>query len=335
MYSPTSFVIQIAPICIEVCGFNDNDSAYLNDLKRIFGQHEVGGDTKALHRVVVCASKQFEIPPEATLQWVSTCIGVAGPKPRRRPFFIRRKEVPQYSGTGDVACYKEKTHNVDYYIPENAGWRIKHIAEEHVTYVYSDGQNELSNGLPSMLIHVIGSQYGCYLLYASCIAVDGEALLFTGNSGVGKSTLCMELIRQGATYMGDDLVLVYMNGAKAMVGSLLFPVKCYADKMHTHKKTIDVASQTSQRLPLNLPLKSMFFLQRSDTHKADPHLEPVDGETVFETMLKLTNKAHINADGGHFVDTLSSICCSVPCYSLFYGDCHKITPSFFANNDRR
>lgn len=329
MCSSTSFVVQIAHLCIEICGYNDEDSACLQDLKRVFGHHEVSGDTTAVHRIVVCASTQFEITPEATLRWVSPCLGVAASMPRRRwPFFGRFKERPKYSGTCDVLCYKDLSRQVDYFVPENGEWRIKHDAKEHITYVYSDGHNEMSDGLPSMLVNVIGSQYGCYLLFASAVAIDGQALLFAANSGVGKSTLCMELVKRGADYIGDDLVLVYLEGEQAMVGSLLFPVKCYVDKKYDHKKKIDVVSQLPQRPPLNVPLKSMFLLQR-DCAIDEPYLKPMQGDALFENMLKLTNKANTNADARHFVDTISYICSSVSCHYLFYGDCNRLNLSFF------
>lgn len=338
MYSSTSFFIQVANLCIEICGYNDEDSACLDDLKRVFCHHEVSRDAIAVHRVVVCASSRFEVPTDVSLRWVSPCLGVAGGMPRHRwplfdKIFARKKERPKYSGTCDMFCYYDVHSQRDYFIPENGEWRIEHDAKEHVTYVFSDGHNEMSDGLPSMLINVIGSQYGCYLLFASCVAVEGEALLFMGNSGVGKTTLCLELIKQGASYIGDDLVLVYLTEGRAMVGSLLFPMKCYVDGVYTHKKKIDVASQFSQRPPLHVPLHSMYLLQPGNAVNAELYFKPMPDGTMFEKMLKFTNRANTNADAHHFVDVVSFICGSVPCYYFSYGVNNKISLSFFANND--
>lgn len=223
------------------------------------------------------------------------------------------------------------THQMDYFIPENGEWRIMHNAKEHVTYVYSDEHGEMSDDLPSMLVNVIGSQYGCYLLFAASVAINGQALLFVGDSGVGKTTLCLDLIKQGATYLGDDLVLVYLKEKRAMLGSLFFPVKCYSDRTHTHKKTFDVVAQLLP--PLNVPIKSIFLLQRTYSPKDQSYVKPMQVETMFEMMLKMTNKANTHADGHHFVDTISSICSSVPCHYLFYGDRSKTNISYIVDND--
>ncbi len=333
MCSSTSFIMQIANICIEVSGFNDEESAGLQDLKRLFRYHEVNRDATAVHHVVVCEYNQFEITHEANLHWVLACIGGTRQKHRRHRF-LRKKEVPRYSGTGDVRCYKDSLRQTEYFVPDNAEWRIKHIGEEHITYVYFDRCDEKSSLIP-LLTHVIGSQYGCYLLFASSVALDGEALLFAGNSGVGKTPLCMELMKQGATYVGDDLVLVYTDEGQAMVGSLLLPIRCYPNGISLRKKTIDVVSQIAQKPHLNAPLKSIYFLQNAENAKSESCVKPMPSEIMFEKMLGLTNKVNTNADGRHFFNTISSICDSVPCYCLTYSNRNKLNTLFFANNDQR
>lgn len=331
MHSSTPFAFQMANLVVEVGGFNNEDSACLQGLKGIFIHHEVDSDTKAMHRITVCAPETFKIPREATLRWQSACLGIAGKKHRRCLWdFFRKKEIPQYSGTGKVLCYSDEQRKIDYYVPENGEWRIEHHVEEHVTNVYSDQPCETSDGLPSMLVHIIGSQYGCYLLYASSIAIDGKALLFMGNGGVGKTTLCRELIRQGATYLGDDLVLLYRQGEQTMAGSLLFPLKYFADKQQDRKRKMDMVPQLPQRPPLSAPLASAYLLQRRNANIAEPRLELIPSEAMFETTLMLTNKAHTHADARHFVATLSTICERVPFYSLCYNDSSKLTPSFFS-----
>ncbi|GAO38439.1 putative HPr kinase/phosphorylase [Sphingomonas changbaiensis NBRC 104936] len=44
------------------------------------------------------------------------------------------------------------------------------------------------------------------LLHASCVAIDGRAVLITGESGAGKSDLALRLIDRGAALVSDDQV---------------------------------------------------------------------------------------------------------------------------------
>ena len=39
---------------------------------------------------------------------------------------------------------------------------------------------------------------------ASCVAIDGRAILIEGPSGIGKSSLALALIDRGASLVGDD-----------------------------------------------------------------------------------------------------------------------------------
>lgn len=340
MKTTSSFVMQIANLTIEVCGFNDEESASWEGLKHIFRHHIVGKIAEVNHRIVICNPDDYHILPNAKLQWVAPCLGVAGRVPRRQSLwarltrlFVRNREIPLYSGTCNVRCYRDALRQVDYFIPEYGTWRVEHHATEHITYVYVDEHIDSADGLPSMLVNVIGSQYGCYLIFASCVAVDGEALLFTGNSGVGKSTLCMELVRQGASYLGDDLALLYVEAGQAMVGSLLFPLKYYADQESVHKTKKDMLSLSQQRPPLAVPLKAVYLLQRADD-SATSCLKRLSGDTMLEQLLKRTNKANTYADTRHFVTTLSSISETVPCYLLSYCNNDVIKPSFFGDHDQ-
>lgn len=45
-------------------------------------------------------------------------------------------------------------------------------------------------------------------LHATCIAIDGRAILLTGKSGAGKSDLALRLIDRGAHLVGDDGTIV-------------------------------------------------------------------------------------------------------------------------------
>ena len=50
-------------------------------------------------------------------------------------------------------------------------------------------------------------------LHASCVAIDGWAVLIEGLSGTGKSDLALRLIDRGAALVSDDYTIVRRDGA--------------------------------------------------------------------------------------------------------------------------
>lgn len=54
------------------------------------------------------------------------------------------------------------------------------------------------------------------LVHASCVAINGKAILLFGPSGSGKSDLALRLIDAGATLVSDDYVEVVARQGKAV-----------------------------------------------------------------------------------------------------------------------
>lgn len=50
------------------------------------------------------------------------------------------------------------------------------------------------------------------MLHATCVAIDGRAVLIEGVSGIGKSDLALRLIDRGAILVSDDRTLVVRQG---------------------------------------------------------------------------------------------------------------------------
>jgi serine kinase of HPr protein (carbohydrate metabolism regulator) len=48
------------------------------------------------------------------------------------------------------------------------------------------------------------TQLSSDLIHASCVAIDGKAVLLAGRSGTGKSDLALRLIDRGAVLVSDD-----------------------------------------------------------------------------------------------------------------------------------
>ena len=56
-------------------------------------------------------------------------------------------------------------------------------------------------------------------LHASCIAIDGRAVLIKGPSGSGKSDLALRLIDRGAVLVSDDYTIVRRNGDRLIASA--------------------------------------------------------------------------------------------------------------------
>jgi serine kinase of HPr protein (carbohydrate metabolism regulator) len=56
-------------------------------------------------------------------------------------------------------------------------------------------------------------------LHASCVAIDGLAVLIEGPSGSGKSDLALRLIDRGAVLVSDDYTIVRRTEGKLLAGS--------------------------------------------------------------------------------------------------------------------
>lgn len=56
-------------------------------------------------------------------------------------------------------------------------------------------------------------------IHASCVAIDGHALLIAGSSGSGKSDLALRLLDRGASLVSDDYTIVTRDGDRLIAGA--------------------------------------------------------------------------------------------------------------------
>jgi serine kinase of HPr protein (carbohydrate metabolism regulator) len=56
-------------------------------------------------------------------------------------------------------------------------------------------------------------------IHATCVALDGRAVLISGPSGAGKSDLALRLIDRGFTLVSDDQVLVRRSGERLLAAA--------------------------------------------------------------------------------------------------------------------
>jgi len=141
----------------------------------------------------------------------------------------------------------------------------------------------------SILIFLMGSAMGALLhqrkilvLHAGAIAVNGQGVIFSGRSGVGKSTLAAGFHKRGYPFLADDVCAIAVtNGKPAVIPG--FPrLKLWADvlkKLNTDKNQLQsvrwVQGMEKYFLPVvpghdqPVVLKSVFILRSSNTKNID------------------------------------------------------------------
>lgn len=81
-----------------------------------------------------------------------------------------------------------------------------------------------------VLFHLWTQDLTAQLIHAGAMAKHGTGVLITGKSGSGKSTSCLELLRAGYDYLGDDYVWVEL-GREIKVFSLYQTAKIEPDNL--------------------------------------------------------------------------------------------------------
>ena len=94
-------------------------------------------------------------------------------------------------------------------------------------------------------------------LHASCVAIDGRALLIAGPSGSGKSDLALRLLDRGFTLVSDDRTIVRKEGGR-LIASAPATIK---GKLEIRGVGI-VDMETVQDVPLALVVELTSDVQR-------------------------------------------------------------------------
>lgn len=108
------------------------------------------------------------------------------------------------------------------------------------------------------------------ILHASCVSVDGSAVLIMGPSGSGKSALALELMSRGASLIADDRTIVTRQeyGVRASCPSALVGkieargvgiLMANPETQALVRLAVDLAVVETERLP---PFRTLSILGR-------------------------------------------------------------------------
>jgi hypothetical protein len=112
----------------------------------------------------------------------------------------------------------------------------------------------LSGAMMGVILH----QRGLYPLHASCVALNGSAVAFSGRSGAGKSTLAEWMVRRGGSLVADDVcVMTRVNGGELGVWPGAASVRLDENSLAAASASVsDLALVGGDRVKYHLPLDS-------------------------------------------------------------------------------
>ncbi len=183
------------------------------------------------------------------------------------------------------------------------------------------------------LIHLF-SHRGLYDLHAAGLVRDGIGYLFLGDSGCGKSSITLSLVRKGWYYISDDALLIKSSTDEVVV--LNFRRKFYLDPVLRHhypeivphleepinvsdnKRILDVESvYPDQFCPKGLP-KVMVFTNIVD--KPESMLSPIDRTHALVKLMRQSASIFFNRQSSRaHLEILKRLVYQTDSYQLLAG----------------
>lgn len=144
-------------------------------------------------------------------------------------------------------------------------------------------------GLPfATLLH----QRGFLLLHGSCVEVDGRAIAFVGDSGMGKSTLAAAMHARGHNLIVDDLIAIRFEDGHPLVQPGFPQFKLWRESVVALGGDPDALPQIDREIPklahriterfsdpTPLPLRRIYLLAWGAGD--EPRLEPLSPRQAF------------------------------------------------------
>ena len=303
-----ALIVEVAGILIR---FQSEMEADICHLSTLFKHHLAANDAaKADHVVDITTIERSPVPGDAVLAWKGYYHGVGydGKHENTLKKYVSQDKRYEYFDTPDGGCItidRESPHTVCSLM----SWKK----------LFSQKRERANIGsLVILLIHIIMARHNRYTLHASAVAWKGGAIVFAGRSGQGKSTLCTDLTKLGAGFMGDDIVFVYQEAGRIMIAPLLFDAKLYIDSQK-EKTFVDMTAQSSCNGNAALPLQAMAEITQTRQGLSAAQLAE-DGHRLFDVLLEAANNIALQYDSAEWLSLCANILEHKRLYNFSFGD---------------
>lgn len=214
------------------------------------------------------------------------------------------------------------------------------VREREIVYAHS-GKHEPRPDL--MEVRVIGSAFAWWLLqqgrlplHAGALVLDGEAVLFTATSGMGKSSLMASLIAQGHPLLSDDFVTIHPAASGPPLAASAYPqMRMWPETIERFigpsaayptvffggtKRRVEVGGGWGRFLEGTYPVSRIYLLERQPHGDGDVQVNRLSGHEGFMRLLTavLLGSSFPLADLQRVWPTLQQITDHVPVFELSY-----------------
>lgn len=279
----------------------------------ILFKHHLTDDSphdKEYHYVEIKTVNKMAIPKDAKLVWEGVYHGVG------------QKGKPN----NDVKKYLSTNGQFEYFVSADEACIVNDLTSGRTTCallikcpLFHMKQVRPSIGSVIILLtHIVMSYHRRYTLHASAVVWRGKALVFTGKSGQGKSTLCTDLVALGAGFLGDDIVFAYLKEGKPYIASLLFDAKLY-ESSRKYKDFIDIIDRYHCEKIDNVPLQAIVGIHQTRQGKSAIE-KSNDPDQLLSVFLTAANNIALQYDHDDWMTLCACIMENFRLYTFHFGD---------------
>lgn len=169
-----------------------------------------------------------------------------------------------------------------------------------------------TTGAPAVRSYLVASglgailqQRGFLVLHASAVNHQGKAIMFCGDSGMGKSNTAASLLQQQHALLADDMCPIFFESVHPYLLTSFMNLKLtesdieensltdfrsldWEDTKDKHRLIADYQNQ-----PPSIPVKALFFLEPARNNKVE--IEPVTGAQCIYYLIKNTFRYQFTA----------------------------------------
>jgi hypothetical protein len=210
---------------------------------------------------------------------------------------------------------------------------IRHLPQKNLTICcvmetksyFSKSHRPLLSNFILFLLHNITSMYGKYTLHASCVAREGHAYLFLGQSGSGKTTISEILGKAGWKYMGDDLVFISRDDNNELIVDSFLSKAKIADPKNAKKDFIDVIGDWHFNFTYKEKLSCIIKPQQTKATKKSI-LIPSSQAEAFTWLIYASNNVKIQYHPQQWMDICGKAS-FLPAYTMMFADRKYFDPA--------